>query len=36
MINKNKNIIWPVYDDSLIEEKEVQIVVQINGKKEAY
>ena len=32
-INKNKNIIWPLYDDSLIEEKEVQIVIQINGKK---
>ncbi len=33
MINENKNIIWPAYDDSLIEEKEVQIVIQINGKK---
>ena len=25
MINKNKNIIWPVYDDSLIEEKEYKL-----------
>ena len=32
-LNKNKNNIWPQYNDNLIEEKEVQIVVQINGKK---
>ena len=33
ILGKNKSIFWPSYDDSLIEEKEVQIVIQINGKK---
>ena len=33
MINENKNVNWPSYDHSLIEDKEIQIVVQINGKK---
>ena len=35
-IEKNKfkiNQIWPTYDESLLEEKEVNYVVQINGKK---
>ena len=33
LIDKNKDNFWPSYDDNLAEEKEVQIVVQINGKK---
>ena len=33
IINQNKNVNWPSYDHSLIEDKEIQIVVQINGKK---
>ena len=33
MINENKNVNWPSYDHSLIEDKEIQMVVQINGKK---
>jgi leucyl-tRNA synthetase len=35
-IEKNKfkiNQLWPTYDESLLEEKEVDCVVQINGKK---
>jgi leucyl-tRNA synthetase len=35
-IEKNKfkiNQLWPTYDESLLEEKEVNYVVQINGKK---
>ena len=32
-IEIEKEIIWPKYDTSLLEEKEIQIVVQINGKK---
>ena len=34
IINENRNLNWPSYDHSLIEDKEIQIVVQINGKKE--
>ena len=33
LINKNKDNFWPSYNDNLAEEKEVQIVIQINGKK---
>jgi leucyl-tRNA synthetase len=34
--NKFKlNQLWPTYDESLLEEKEVNYVVQINGKKRA-
>ena len=32
-IEIEKEIFWPKYDTSLLEEKEIQIVVQINGKK---
>jgi len=32
-IEIEKGILWPKYDTSLFEEKEIQIVVQINGKK---
>ena len=35
-IEIEKEIFWPKYDTSLLEEKEIQIVVQINGKKEVY
>ena len=31
-INK-KNLEWPKYDDSLLKEEKVNIVVQINGRK---
>jgi leucyl-tRNA synthetase len=37
-IEKNKfkiNQIWPTYDENLLEEKEINYVVQINGKKRA-
>ena len=30
-----KNITWPSYDVSKLEEKDINIVVQINGKKRA-
>ena len=34
MINKNlEEISWPKYDKTLIEENEVNLVIQINGKK---
>tara|TARA_Y100000591_G_scaffold58445_1_gene46882 strand:+ start:799 stop:3336 length:2538 start_codon:yes stop_codon:yes gene_type:complete len=33
MIGKNQKKIWPSYDEKLLEEKELQLVVQINGKK---
>ena len=33
MIDQKENNLWPAYDDSLIIEKDVNIVVQINGKK---
>ena len=33
MIGKNQEKHWPIYDEKLLEEKELQIVVQINGKK---
>ena len=34
--NKFKlNQLWPAYDESLLEEKEIDYVVQINGKKRA-
>ena len=32
-INENKNIQWPVYDEKLLIEEYVNIVVQVNGKK---
>ena len=32
-IGNVKNYEWPKYDDNLIEEKDMQIVIQINGKK---
>ncbi len=33
MIGKNNEKFWPTYDEKLVEEKELQIVIQINGKK---
>ena len=33
MLNQNKNIIWPEYDNELTVEKRINIVIQINGKK---
>ncbi len=33
LIGKNKNNSWPKYNEKLTEESEIQIVVQINGKK---
>ena len=33
MIGKKQEKHWPIYDEKLLEEKELQIVVQINGKK---
>ena len=33
IIGENKKITWPAYDENLTEEQEVQIVIQINGKK---
>ncbi len=33
MIGKNNEKFWPTYDEKLVEEKEFQIVIQINGKK---
>ena len=33
LLNSKKEIIWPDYDESLLYEKEVNIVVQFNGKK---
>ena len=32
-LNIREEIFWPKYDRNLLEEKEIQIVVQINGKK---
>ncbi len=32
-IDTNQKIIWPVYDESLLQEDKINIVVQINGKK---
>ena len=34
LININKDFNWPDYDESLLVEDFVNIVVQINGKKE--
>ena len=34
-IGAGENIIWPSYDANELEEKDVNIVVQINGKKRA-
>ena len=34
-IDNVKNNDWPTYDDNLMEEKDMQIVIQINGKKRA-
>ena len=33
LLKENRDLKWPMYDDNLIREKEVMIVVQINGKK---
>ena len=33
LLQENRDLTWPKYDDNLIQEKEVAIVVQINGKK---
>ena len=33
MINISTNISWPSYDKNLIQEDNIKIVVQINGKK---
>ena len=33
LLKENRDLKWPKYDDNLIREKEVMIVVQINGKK---
>ena len=35
LIDKNKKLIWPRYDEKFIVEENVSIVVQINGKKRA-
>ena len=32
-LNENKKVSWPNYDESLLKEEDVLIVVQINGKK---
>lgn len=32
-INQNKNITWPEFNEELVQEKEIQIVVQLNGRK---
>ena len=32
-LNQNKETIWPTYDESLLIEKVVTFVIQINGKK---
>ena len=33
IIGIKEKVIWPVYDKKLIQEEEINIVVQINGKK---
>ena len=33
MLDKNQNHNWPTFDKNMLVENEVQIVVQINGKK---
>ena len=33
MINVNKNVNWPSYDKKILVENEIEIVIQINGKK---
>ena len=35
LLNTNKELKWPTYDESAIEEKSTIIVIQINGKKRA-
>ena len=35
LIDKNKKLIWPRYDEKFIVEENVSIVIQINGKKRA-
>ena len=35
LLNTNKELKWPIYDESAIEEKSTIIVIQINGKKRA-
>ena len=34
LINNKDKVIWPEYNENLIQEDEINIVVQINGKKE--
>ena len=34
MINKKSKINWPIFDENLTKEIEINIVIQINGKKE--
>ena len=33
MINKKSKINWPIFDENLTKEMEINIVIQINGKK---
>jgi len=33
MVDNNQNLTWPKYDEKLIQEDEINIVIQINGKK---
>ncbi len=33
IINKNENFFWPSFDENLLQDDNVQIVIQINGKK---
>mgnify|MGYP001184398208 CR=1 FL=1 len=33
MVDNNQNLIWPKYDEKLIQEDVINIVIQINGKK---
>ena len=35
LLNTNKELKWPIYDENAIEEKSTIIVIQINGKKRA-
>ena len=33
MLKENKNVNWPAFDEKILEEKNTNIVVQVNGKK---
>ena len=35
MLEENNNLYWPSYDESLLIDKIIPIVIQINGKKRA-